>query len=1382
MSSSLQNIRLRKQYLGSVLCSAVPVALLVFCILCVAILFTGCSEPKDEITTPPVDELPDTKEPLKEYHPVDYLTTELRSAPMLDQKNHPSGWNKQNCIECHRSPLKEIDGVCTGCHGENKTIEAKSSCSNCHKTQSEFGDPASGSHQGHVAKGAKDTTCVKCHTGSPEQSISHANGILDIQIINDGKYTPLAQQKNGVTGSCSNIVCHQDVRDWGGDCSSCHDNPPDTGQHKEHLVQEDLSCESCHSKNQHDSDKESGTIELGGIEYDGITGDCTSTCHEKPLNWTCLDCHAYPPDTGNHSASAHDVNCGECHSGHDHSYKAATLPLDFSKPEVSFAQGGDYRDDNKLCSGVPCHIDEREWGTSCTDCHDSPPDTGTHELHVQQQNLKCQDCHSDNQHDLDSSSGSIELGGIVYDSITGDCTSTCHTERNWSCTDCHSFPPDSGNHVAHNGDCSKCHDGHEHSYKAAIQPEDFTDTQVSIADGGQYSSTDRSCSGLTCHESRTWGSNCTDCHANPPNTGTHILHVDQQSLKCQDCHSDNQHDLDRTSGSIELGGIEYNSITGDCASTCHAERKWSCTDCHSFPPDSGNHADHNGDCGKCHDGHEHSYKAATQPQDFTDTQVSIADSGQFNTSSGLCSGLPCHESRTWGSSCTDCHSNPPDTGTHIVHVDQQGLVCQDCHSDNQHDLNNNSGFIELGGIEYNSVTGDCASTCHTERKWDCMGCHDFPPDSGNHLDHNGDCGKCHDGHDHSYKAALQPTDLSDTQVSIADGGQFSTSSGLCSGLPCHESRTWGSSCTDCHSNPPDTGTHILHVDQQSLACQDCHSDNQHDLDNSSGSIELGGIEYNSVTGDCASTCHAERKWDCTACHSFPPDSGNHIVHDGDCSKCHDGHDHSYKAALQPQDFTDTQVSIADGGQFSPSSGACSGLPCHGTRTWGENCTDCHSNPPETGTHVVHVLDQEISCQNCHADNQHDSNVQSGSIELGGIGYDPNTGDCTSTCHGQRSWSCTECHDNPPATGNHPDHESDCGQCHQDHQHSYKAAMTPEDLSSVMTDFAVDGDFDPQSGTCSSVECHPDPRAWGADCSACHLNPPTTGPHVLHVEQEKSRCYDCHAENQHDLDNSSGSIELGGIEYDSVTGDCASTCHEQRRWNCTECHDNPPDTGNHPSHNKPSGRLVAVEEGTELEPVSCGECHSGHEHSYKAALAPGDLSMIQLEFAQGGIFGADSSCINIACHDTMVWGSSCSDCHATPPETGLHQKHIESDLNCTQCHEGSQHDLDISSGFTEVGGITYDGTKGGCTSNCHASQELWDCTSCHDYPPDAGQHDAHARLGFACNMCHSENNHTYKATIAPEDLGDVAVKFAISGNWDKVTSTCISVGCHNDRQW
>ncbi|MDQ1317143.1 MAG: hypothetical protein QG588_794, partial [Candidatus Poribacteria bacterium] len=490
-------------------------------ILFITLFFLGCSEDRDKITPATGDSLPSVKESLKAYHPIEYLTTEVRSAPMLAQKNHPDGWKKSNCIQCHRTPSKIAPEICNNCHGKNGVNDEKDTCSNCHKVKSEFGEPTSGNHQSHVTKGPKDTKCQKCHTGGPEQSKSHANGKVDITINKDGKYTSI-KGENGIIGSCSSISCHGDERKWGGNCSSCHYDPPDTGYHKQHITQENISCQSCHLGNQHDSDSKSGKIDLGGITYDKTTGSCITTCHDKPRNWTCTDCHAFPTNTGNHALVNHKVGCKECHSDHTHSYKAATKPLDFSDAKVNFAHEGKYKEDNKSCSSVSCHesvADERIWGTSCNDCHSNMPTTGEHVLHVQQKKLKCEDCHFGTEHDIYSHSKPIELGGnkVKYDYTTGNCTSTCHKEEKWGCLSCHAYPPNSGSHPAHSGkNCETCHKDHKHSYKAALAPKDFADTVVNIADGGAFNKSNKLCNGVPCHESRTWGGSCTACHASPP--------------------------------------------------------------------------------------------------------------------------------------------------------------------------------------------------------------------------------------------------------------------------------------------------------------------------------------------------------------------------------------------------------------------------------------------------------------------------------------------------------------------------------------------------------------------------------------------------------------------------------------------------------------------------------------------------------------------------------------------------------------------------------------------------------------------------------------------------------------------------------------------------
>jgi len=924
----------------------------ILCIsLSIIVSLWGCSKSRDKITAPP-DELPSVKEPLLEYHPLEYLDTEIQSAPVLSQTNHSHGWKQADCVRCHRAPSKKITSdVCVNCHGKNGIEE--DNCRNCHKVQSESGDPASGNHQAHVAKGPGDTGCVECHPGSPEKSKVHANGIVNVNISNGGKYNSITED-NGVIGECRNIVCHKDIRTWGGDCSSCHYNPPDTGYHEKHLEQKNLSCQDCHLKNQHDSDNNSGSIEVGNIEYNPVTGDCNSKCHTKTHKWKCTGCHDYPPPSGNHTVDSHQVGCEECHGNHAHSYKSATRPLDFEGTEVRFERAGSYRDDTKLCSGVVCHEDERVWGSSCSDCHSSPPETGTHRLHVENEKLKCQDCHSGNQHDLDAESGSIELGGISYNPITGDCTSTCHAMRKWGCTSCHSSPPDSGNHLAHNRDCAQCHQTHQHSYKAAVQPKDFSATQVDITGGGEFNPNNGLCSGTVCHESRSWGENCAKCHRNPPETGTHLSHVKGQKLSCQNCHKNNQHDLNVGSGSIELGGIGYNPITGDCTSTCHEARRWSCSGCHGYPPESGNHPAHESDCEQCHQQHQHSYKSAMAPKDFTPIQTDFAAGGNFDPNNKLCGNIGCHlDPRIWGSTCTECHGKPPTTGTHLLHVERENLKCQDCHKGYQHDLDDRSGSIEVGGVTYDSLKGDCRSTCHEERKWGCVGCHGYPPNTGTHTSHNKPSGKffsvdgntpnpipcagCHLDHQHSYKAAVAPREFSQIQVKFAQGGVFNSSNGLCNSVACHEPMKWGGSCGDCHGAPPETGLHRVHIASR-LNCTQCHKGNQHDLDVSRGVIEIGDVDYEAFTGGCKSSCHGTRQfWDCTSCHGYPPETGQHKVHTNlsqfGCQICHKEHKHAIKSAIAPKDLRDVTVSFTIKGDWDKNTKTCENIGCHDNKQW-----------------------------------------------------------------------------------------------------------------------------------------------------------------------------------------------------------------------------------------------------------------------------------------------------------------------------------------------------------------------------------------------------------------------------------------------------------------
>ena len=136
-------------------------------------------------------------------------------------------------------------------------------------------------------------------------------------------------------------------------------------------------------------------------------------------------------------------------------------------------------------------------------------------------------------------------------------------------------------------------------------PDNLSPIQVDFALGGSFSSGNQRCSGIVCHEPRVWGSSCADCHNSPPNTGAHQVHLAVDQISCPACQQGNQHDEDKNSGFIEIGGVGYNFIlydqfTGDYTSACHQKKqwdcfschgypRWDCTSCHGYPPKSGNH-------------------------------------------------------------------------------------------------------------------------------------------------------------------------------------------------------------------------------------------------------------------------------------------------------------------------------------------------------------------------------------------------------------------------------------------------------------------------------------------------------------------------------------------------------------------------------------------------------------------------------------------------------------------------------------------------------------------------------------------------------------------------------------------------------------------------
>jgi mono/diheme cytochrome c family protein len=76
---------------------------------------------------------------------------------------------------------------------------------------------------------------------------------------------------------------------------------------------------------------------------------------------------------------------------------------------------------------------------------------------------------------------------------------------------------------------------------------------------------------------------CTSCHAAPPNTGRHVMHVSEKHLSCSACHGSGYDAIKQTvnttthqDGKVELrSSLRWNSANRTCAPSCHGRESWS---------------------------------------------------------------------------------------------------------------------------------------------------------------------------------------------------------------------------------------------------------------------------------------------------------------------------------------------------------------------------------------------------------------------------------------------------------------------------------------------------------------------------------------------------------------------------------------------------------------------------------------------------------------------------------------------------------------------------------------------------------------------------------------------------------------------------------------
>lgn len=599
------------------------------------------------------------------------------------------------------------------------------------------------------------------------------------------------------------------------ECVSCHELAPSANL---------KDCADCHGSNGRASEPDTCRSCHRSSHEDGRPRDRLHLTHltspTKPI--VCVSCHPVP-------------NAGsEVHAN-------GTVDVQLVKGTFLVRVR-----ESPSCAESDCH-ETRSWSLdSCTECHGYPPKTGSHMIHLLRDDafrsdITCESCHGGFRHE----SGKVDIGAGVpgfesYDALSGTCTASCHKNilpkskrvAEWGCINCHGMPPDSGNHLgaAHRVvPCGTCHKGHEHSGFVVKSPQAFhsPEIQVGFAENGTYRN--KLCS-TSCHETMRWGESCGSCHGYPPETGNHLVHVRQEGMRCRECHADNDHDLVRETGFIEVkGDFLYDATTGSCQTQCHDKpERWDCASCHKYPPEDAIHPAHaqpkerfwdlkamssrmnlsdlatNGvACAFCHKNHQHTTNAAVDPYNFANVRVHLVV-GEFYRETARCQNA-CHEPFSWKERCTGCHPTPPLTGDHPAHV---GVTCESCHGRIEHTRPENAvpgyydpeGTVEVRHLD--TMTGECTTGCHLDAdgkpkvlKWNCSSCHGTPPPTGAHSDHDAfamGCRTCHANHVHNASAVIEPIQFNRAVVQFSVTGSFDPTTRTCTNIGCHRNDLWQS--------------------------------------------------------------------------------------------------------------------------------------------------------------------------------------------------------------------------------------------------------------------------------------------------------------------------------------------------------------------------------------------------------------------------------------------------------------------------------------------------------------------------------------------------------------------------------------------------------------
>jgi predicted CxxxxCH...CXXCH cytochrome family protein len=219
--------------------------------------------------------------------------TGLTSCKTCHGTDLAGGTSGVSCTACHATAgFPTWDTNCTFCHGNRST--GRQSPPVDIQNRSVTTNVSVGRHDKHVGSTlSAPIPCTACHVARTTSVITDTthidgNGIAEVTFAGApsglGSYTRTSATASG----CAATYCHGNFSGGSGSasvswvsttpmtCTSCHGNPPATGEHNRHVNGEGLACSVCHGTGYAQSGTVNVTLHVNGAK-NVVTGNGIQT-------------------------------------------------------------------------------------------------------------------------------------------------------------------------------------------------------------------------------------------------------------------------------------------------------------------------------------------------------------------------------------------------------------------------------------------------------------------------------------------------------------------------------------------------------------------------------------------------------------------------------------------------------------------------------------------------------------------------------------------------------------------------------------------------------------------------------------------------------------------------------------------------------------------------------------------------------------------------------------------------------------------------------------------------------------------------------------------------------------------------------------------------